>query len=531
MDYEHLWRGQLFLGFLVLALLKWKRFGTPSWVRSYTTAGKYYWGLAAYLGSAGFLYLLLVAVAWRVIPRDWSVELGLVPALILLAFLLLLRFRPLYSLEARYRKRLYDLIGYPGEAYRLTELLFRSKHAAPGPIEKEVRSLLQSRGYDPDQAWLPVAVPLRELWLKAATLFQQVREWEDSKRYRRFVSDAGVDFNILRQHFDQLSFKVSRVFKTVESFGVFLSATLGALPTPPPAGAADPPGRTELPGYMKGAKTTIDDLMFELREDVAFFLRNVCLFMARGVLNNTLTSRACRQRLGELGFEVPMPCPAPMNALLKAAAVFLVVLAIPISMGDLGTKEHIPFRTLMVATIQVIALAAAIIPKSRFGFANEDIYGRPPWKFIIGAGGLALGLAVLVGLGFRMVAFGTWDAAWNDFFRSLPWLLMAFSTATVSAFLIQDSRWSSTPSLRAKRMKDALVMALSMILSTALVLALFHVILPWLPPGDMAPPLEHKYLVLATGGGIGFLIGYLVPFGFRNQGPTRPNPRPTGETS
>lgn len=521
---------QLVLGFFILALLKWKRFGTPSWVRSYTTAGKYYLGQAAYLVFAGFLYLLLVAVAWRLTTRE-NPELGLIPLLILFILLLLLQFRPLSSLEGWFRKRLYDLIGYPIEAYRLTEVMFRSKHSAPKPIEMEVKSLLQSRGYDPDKTWLPMEDPMRELWLKAAILFRLVRGWEGNKRYRGFLSNARVEFDGLRLRFDQLSFKVPRIFETVERFGILLSATQGAAPSASSPDSADPSGRTEVQESIeKTVKATIDGLISDLREEVDFFLRNVCLFIARGVLSNTLTYKSCKRSLEELGFEVQESRPTPMSVLLKAAVIFMIGLAIPVAMSNLDTEEHFPFRTGMIATLQVIALATAIFPKRRYGFANEDIYGHPPWAFILGAGGFAVVLAGLVGLGFRALAFKNWNAALNDFFCNLPWLLMVFSTTAVSAFLIQDSRWASTASLRAKRMRDAAVMASIMIITTAIVLVIFQLVQTH-TSCDMASLLEHKYMIVATTGIIGFLIGYLVPSAFRDQGLPRRNAGQTAETS
>lgn len=174
----------------------------------------------------------------------------------------------------------------------------------------------------------------------------------------------------------------------------------------------------------------------------------------------------------------------------------------------------------MVATIQVIALATAILPKKRYGFANEDIYGRPPWAFIAGAGLLASVLAAVVGVGFRFVAFSfKWEAARNDFFRYWPWHLMAFSTAAVSAFLIQDSRWASASSLRAKRMKDALIMALSMPITMSFVLLIDSSL------------VENKGMILSIGAVIGFLIGYIVPSAFRDQSSTRLSPRPLGGSS
>jgi len=541
---SQIWWSQFVLGLIVLAVAKSIRFARPSWVRSYTTAGNYYLGLLAYFFFLGFIYFLLTEIVRRAAleaikkdpPPPWLGEwIFLAPLLIVCALLLLSRFRPLSSLEAWFRNKLYDLIGYPGHAYRLAEVLFFSEYESPGKIETEVRSLLLSRGYDLDQKWLPVADPMRDLWFKAAILFHQIRNWESKKRYRKFLSNARVEFDSLRQRFDQLSFKVSRLFMTVERFGMLLptAATVDKTADPvrnPDSMAVGPPEYQEA---SETVKTIISDLLSDLQEDVGFFLRNICLFMARGVLSNTLTSSRCFQRLKDLGFTVEMPCPSAMNVLLKAFIGFLICLAIPIAVSDPGIKGDFPylFLIVMIPTVQVIALATAILPKRRYGFANEDIYGRPPWAFIIVAGLAALVLAALVSLGFRYLYFLDWSEALNDFSCNRPWLLMAFSTAAVSAFLIQDSRWASTSSLRAKRMKDALIMALSNSAMMVIVLLIFPAIIP--DQCDVPNPVERMgwILPLPVGFSIGFLIGYIVPSAFRGQGSTKLAARPVAGSS
>ena len=65
-----------------------------------------------------------------------------------------------------------------------------------------------------------------------------------------------------------------------------------------------------------------------------------------------------------------------------------------------------------------------------------------------------------------------------------------------------------------------------MILTTVIVLLIFHwsASRPWLfpEPGDYVASvgilLANKYKVLVTGGIIGLIIGYLVPYAFREQG-------------
>ncbi len=462
-------------------------------VRSYTTARRYYTGVLAYMAAMLLAYAGLSVLFNRTIPRLWpnsfstvsagtktattgpqkgpSADLPASPfrliasqrlvaaaradaadlnsqllkiASVLLALLVVVMIAWLALLPTGVRRILHRLIGVPAEAEHLAEQLIRSDPSPPADVAAEVALLLRRRGYDPDEAWLPVAEPMRALWFKTAVLFHQVRRWADDRRYRGFVRDALGEFDVLRQSFDPLSLKVVRVLDTVEKLGG-LSPPVTPESTPAPA---------SLPPASEGAETIrniVTDVLCDLREDIAFLLRNVCMFVARGVLAQSLTANDRRRRLAALGFELePEPRPAAKYLLWAWVAYVLIYVAsrrIPISIA------------VMIATIQVVALLVAIWPKSRFGFANEDLYGRTPWRFVVGSGLVSAVLFVPTQLAFQWFIKGTWSQAVGALRDGYPWVLTAFTTSATTAFLIQDSRWSQFPSRAARRARDGLVMA------------------------------------------------------------------------
>jgi len=99
--------------------------------------------------------------------------------------------------------------------------------------------------------------------------------------------------------------------RCVERLGTLLSAVVPLAASDSYASSAGSAVESEGQETTEAVKTTISDLLSDLQEDVAFFLRNVCLFIARGVLSNTLTSRSCLERLKDLGFTVETPALHP----------------------------------------------------------------------------------------------------------------------------------------------------------------------------------------------------------------------------
>ena len=114
----------------------------------------------------------------------------------------------------------------------------------------------------------------RRLWLKAAVVFHQIRGWADDPGYRRFVGGAATEFDVLRQRFDQLSMKVVRVSETVDRLALMS-------PCPTAASSSDD---------ASTAREIITRLYTDVREDVSFFWRNTCLFVAHGVLAVSATA-------------------------------------------------------------------------------------------------------------------------------------------------------------------------------------------------------------------------------------------------
>jgi hypothetical protein len=194
--------------------------------------------------------------------------------------------------------------------------------------------------------------------------------------------------------------------------------------------------------------------------------------------------------------------------------VYLVFLALPPLLPDmdLDTALEQLGRVTRITLVQMIGVAVAIVPKQYFGFANEDLHGRTPWRFVFGAAVVAVALAFFLNLALL-------DS--DRFPRSLPWLGMPLFTAGVLAYLVQDSRWLHW-SLRRQRVADVILL----LVGTTIALVIARTIQPLM--GILPRPGYHWWygpvVVLLTASGIGAFLPSACRHPARQRA-LRPQPR------
>lgn len=471
------------VGLLVVTAFVRARFDRPASVRSDTTASWYYFGLTIYVAAFVFPYSVVAAYSVLRLP-GWTSPLLIATAVALVAP----KLPPLSWADAWLHRRLHDMIGARTVARRLADDLFDADFHPAEEVQSDVRLLLKRRGYDPEESWLPPAEPMRALWLRAAMVFQQVRRWDEDGAYRDFVQATPHEFDRLRTQFDHLSLKVVRALRTVDRLGGLYCELAAAAPASP----APQAGKGRATGSGHDVKLIVDEVLADTADDVASFLRELCLYVARGVLAGGLTSKGRRRRLTELGFTLDRPLQSIPSLLgwsfLAYLTLFVGFMVAPLLLPGAGAgtpsaRNEWLVRVLMIVTIQVSALAIAILPKEFLGLANEDFRGRPPLLFIAGAGLAAMVAGSVLQLVFLLLMHHADAAVALEAFRtSAPWLLTALATASVTAFLIQDSRWSTVRSRHGRRLLDATTMALALMLAVQAAVALgapTRLQLPW----------------------------------------------------
>jgi len=498
------------IGLVAVIWLAGRRFNTPRPVRTYTTAMRYFWGSAAYVITGVALYALLYSLGSAVGLRE-AAALG---ALVLIG--LAVRLPGASGVDRWFREKLQRLIGVPSEAHRLASALAVAPFVPAPAVRDEVRFVLQGRGYDLENGWLPVAEPIRELWFRAAALFQQVLRWERDPRFGSFALTACDEFAVLRQRFDQLSLKVVRVLETIEQIG---GLWVRADAKPGPAGGPPKPDQSEeaQQRFRAELRAIVSRLLSDLREDVAFFYKNLCLFVARGIFTECVWAPGRQRQLAKLGFELPPEGPSMKAVLgcgLLLACTFVFIAAVflafgtPVWNGRVPDLSHDLPRIAKIALIQVLAVAVAVVPKQLFGFANENLRGQTPWGYVLGAG-LA---AALLALPLQVTYFVWFKGSLSDVAAMasnargiFSWLVMPFTTAASLAFLIQDGRWARIDAPFRRRLADVLFLLGTFALALCAARGLQYLLTGRVWTFDAAVRNACLIAFLAVG------IGYMIP--------------------
>jgi hypothetical protein len=490
------------IGLVAVAWLSARRFDTPRPVWSYTKAARYFWGSAGYVVVGAVLYGTWYLLLARAVGFGATAALGA-----LLATGLAVRLPGAWRVDRWLRAELHHLIGYPWEAHRLASALSVAPFDPTAAVREEVRFVLQGRGYEMDHCWLPAAEPMRALWFRAAALFQQVHRWDRDRRFERFGAAARDELDVLRQRFDQLSLKVVRVLETIEELG---RLWIRADAKPDRSDGAEQQLRTDL-------RAIVSRLLADLREDIAFFYRNLCLFVARGILAECVGARGRQRELAKLGFKLAPERPRTILVLALAFAFYFVAFLLALS-GRVETLSGALPGIAKIALIQVLAVAIAVVPKQLFGFANESLYGRTPWGFVLSAGCGAVLAAMLVQSAFIAAGVNGGNGT-SAFWRMVPWLPMPFAAAASIAYLVQDGRWSRIHSTMGRRFADVLVLAGTLGLALCAARGAQYLIKARVWELETVVRDAQLIAIIAVG------IGYMIPHAFRRP-PARSASRP-----
>jgi hypothetical protein len=532
------------LGLLMVLTYSSVRFNIPADNRSFTTARRYYAGLTLYLASQLFLYYLLwvaifvsVMVAWRFAERE-SLEQLLYPGsplwvssplwIGLIAAVVLPKIPPLSAVDTWLRSKIQTFIGIPRYAAELSSKLLGAELSVPESVKEEALSFLARNGYDPNSQFFKEDRSLRALWLRVSTLFQIVRNWDSDRLYSKCVRSAARDFNDIRNRYDRLVYKVSRMSEIADGIAKMKYAEH----VDSVVSVEDIMERDVYEDFSE-TERMLDEIVITttkgLRDDLDSLHRDIAMFIARAVLSKGLTRESRYRRLKKIGLVLPELQRRKLGPLGLAFTIYGVCLFVMFAiLGSLFAPADIGkglIMGVMIATIQVIALIVAVYPKLHYGFANEDILGRRPYKFFVAAGLIAVVLAIPVRHVFISLAhfwieylqnvrpFGEalaygWDQALREFIAQSPWLLMPFSTAIVMSVLVQDDFWGSNEPLKKQRVKDGSVVAVCMIVAVIIVQLGLGL------TGGEKQPLPVLLLVAAI---IGLAIGYVVPSSFRSS--------------
>lgn len=498
---------------LVTSVLAGVGFNRPSWLRTYTTAVRYYDAMLVLM----FLYvlaMLLVAVPVYGL-RNWIDMDEPAETAVACGFLFALLVRAMPWSARRMHEWTRQFAGMPATGRAFAAALAEENMQPPASVEQEIAATLLSRGIDLRQDWLPPVRPVHVALRQATGLFLQLRGWEKG-RCARFLGEARNDFDALRQQFDRLLLRVATALNNIDKVGKLhhLAAQAQASQVP-------------LPGQADAlVKAVVDSTACDLREDVRQFYRDACLFAVRGVMATYWTPWGRRAALRRLGFEKADQEPRRGYGMAVFQSLLLFFFACwgfvtmgpdnPAGMGNLGEGG-----TILLSTVLVLAsITLAVLPKRRWAFANAGLRRKAPVGFIVFAGLAMLPLGALLAMLVGGLLIGGVDGHFTGLRASIVMLPSVVLMTMATAWLVQDHRWGSAPDWR-KRCQDAAVFSGTWVVGTLVWAAMRDspAVAQWssLPLQPFLGIRTVSALVFAVT--LGSIIGFAVPHLARTPAP------------
>ena len=501
------------LGVLLIIIYSLERFNTPPSNRASTTAGRYYSAAVAYVLIYLFAYYVLnkypylLGLLLKTAAGNGEVSLPQFAqnssSTVLIAILLptLIPKVPLLSkMDKRLRRLLQSLAAIPFEALRLSKEIHDAPFSAPQPLQKNVKDNLVNRGFEEQDIVFENGKLAQHLWTKIAVLKLRLESWEQDTRFSAFTHERRCEYNRLSENYHRLTGMALNCFNLIHQT---------------PAGRNAEPMQEAVNRFRSNFMDEADNLFKE-----------ICDFMSQAILKCKLTEGARCRELENIGFQRPSDNSThalPINrflALYGILQVFLLVNFIlfnPIS----GGPEKVILMVTMIVTIYSVAVVCAVYPKERWEIFRWNPQGHMPMGSYILSGFAAVAIAIPISLLFKMLIFFKDEpdlglavtAAWADFTsNTYPWMVMAFVTAFMTAFLID---YTPPKRLGAKwrRWTEAAIQAIA----TTLGVCLVHWWLDSIETPDTDIVVPKLTGLLRTSAIVGFILGFVVPTWYRRS--------------
>lgn len=495
----------LIVGTLFVLFHSANRFNTPWTNRSSTTAGRFFLALGVYCLAALITYLLLVdfphlvtllAAGQPAALPAFMEELSSPLVMALLMTTLLPKLPLLSTVDQWILRQLRGMAAIPHEVRRLTAELRRQSLALRPEVREDVRTKLLSDGIDPQDIRFETGSEPAQLWTGVTALLVQVENWESDRRMAGYVERYGEYLTRLRERHEALTPKARACFRLMRQ-----------------SGADEESEKT---------REAVQRYVDAFADDVTAIRKDLLDFISRGILASEFTDAARGNRLAALGFTAGTgnSIELTLNQMMSLFAVFgiLVLSSFALSSGRQDVSQGVLLsRVIMISLIYSVAVACVVLPRQSWRIARWEPGMPRPVAFYLLAGLLSVAMTQAISFGFNVALAGSFAAGVDRQSLTFPWSVMTFTTAVMTAFLIDD-RPPAHVSPRVWRLIEGVIGAVSMTLAAAqthgwlvdrvkivgpeIVESLHYVV----------PPLGA---VLLPAGAVGFAVGYLVPSWFR----------------
>lgn len=514
---------QWFFGGLVVVFYAVHRFNEPRQdprpARSTTTFWRYWSACGGYVLAMLGLFIVLGGGIGAIDPRllmplldptTVPADARALPGPLLSALLLtslLPHFPGLGKIDASVKRWFQDVGNIPWEVRELSRFLRDSDYAPSSECMTQLRPFLRS--LDVEEGWLhEPADTIKSRWARSVALYAQLKRWEASHAFGRYVDQHRSALPEIRERIDKLA--------------EFLDArTLG-----------------ELDGDSESRLVAHSRKIFE--SELTDLQDALCNFISGGVLDGAWNHAKRRDALVQLGFAGLPEARGPLTShdvVLVAGLVFLAMLFVPLMMRRFIDPLPLPQSLRILVTVPIvyaIAIVAAIYPKSVWPFAARQPGGERPFAAYAASGAIAAAASFVVSLVFRFIfdksgnifqalsTPGAFQEAWGTTLVRWPWLLMTFCITVAVAWAADDME----PADAAGRLRLRGIEAAS--LAAVLGVAQWGVLqlLAGASPEMAARLADAAPRIVGTAVAVGACIGWLVPTMHRTRNRSRPDPVP-----
>lgn len=488
---------QWFIGGLIVLIYAYNRFESPASMRPTTTFVRYWVALCCYIGSMLMLFVLLggafsdssgplaLLTYGGTVPEDAEKLAGpLYSALILTA--LLPHFPVLKNIDEWVKQEFQRIGNIPFEVRQLSARLQQEQLSVDFRHYPRLREQLRDKGVDAAWSSQKPDTP-RVLWGRIATLRLVVGSWSQLDGYVRYLDEHREMLAAIDEEYSalELALKDTRMLAELSRKS-------------PDAPAAS---------HVR-----------QVRRDLAALNKDLCDFVAGGVLQCEWSRADRTARLKEMGFVNVEDLPRPLGAnevALVAVLVFGIVNAVALAFYAESPEKVGLNRTFRLAVMLSIIYAAAVVialyPKAIWRFADIRRTATRPFAAYVLSGFVAVAFSFLISVTFRYLLVPLEEFNEPNHFNKVitstqwPWLIMAMGATVGIAWVADD--WALDPGKEPRWLRWA----------EAVGLAAFFSLVQWYVAILLfGHPTDRQLLrVLLTSAILGAAIGFFVPHRYR----------------
>lgn len=488
-----------YLGTGLILIYAWGRFNRPKINRVSTTRLRFYGAASAYCVATFLLYVLLagllsdspdlmaalqIGAAGQDPLKDMKLSGPLVAALALTV--LLPNFPVIAQLDERLLQFFKMLGNIPLEAILQSEQLYRNGVRVPADMRAElhayVRSRLELSGItENDLAFEDGRDSPQGYWTVLLSLILQIEAWRGNRTYVGVFGDLEEEYAYIQMRFEKVTGTGARYFSLLH----------------------------ELPQGERGANRLLTECKRNFGEQCDELYRELCRFIARGVLKSGWTRAERNRTLAKMGFQSAHQIGETLNPNQVVTLIAMLFSVLLIALTVVGSQMEVQrafFLSIMVATIYGAAVVAAVLLKGRWPRTAEE---RPVLGYLA-AGAAAIACGAVLSVIFKSLLFMSFYRAVLDLGYTYPYLALAFMAAVATSFLCDDYATTPADAPWFTRWLEGLVAA-GLLTGTA------YFVWQALPGTGIQPErIPAPVKLLSTAALIGLIIGAIVPTWYRS---------------